>query len=400
MNKQKEPKLRFPGFTGEWVEKRLGDVCALSKKKINPLTEAINYKCLELEHLEQETGRIIGYTDSQLQKSIKNKFEPGDVLFGKLRPYLKKFYKPDFEGVCSSEIFVLQGKKVSNDYLYYLIQTDNFNQIANLSTGSKMPRSDWHSMAIVGFNIPTLPEQKRIAEFLSDIDTKIEKLTRKKELTEQYKKGAMQKIFSQKIRFKDENGKNYPDWVEKKLGDVAELTSSKRVYLTDYVNEGIPFYRGKEITELKKNVTPSEVLYISTEAYNRFKEQFGAPRKNDILITAVGTLGNIYRIRDDVEFYFKDGNLIWLKNIKIDSTFLEILLESSIAEITKSSIGSTQRALTIIALKKLNLLLPCLEEQKKIADFLVDLDTRIEHINNELAMLKEFKKGLLQGMFL
>lgn len=384
----KQPKLRFPGFTGEWEEKRLGDICALSKKKINPLIEAINYKCLELEHLEQETGRIIGYTDLQLQKSIKNKFEPGDVLYGKLRPYLKKFYKPDFEGVCSSEIFVLQGKKISNDYLYYLIQTDNFNQIANLSTGSKMPRSDWHSMAIVGFNIPTLPEQKKIAGFLSDIDTKIEKLTRKKELTEQYKKGAMQKIFSQKIRFKVENGKNYPDWEEKKLGEVAEVLMGQSPPSDSYneSKDGIPLIQGN--ADIKNRVTFPKI-YTS--------EPTKLCHTGDVLMTVRAPVGAI--AKSEHEACIGRGVCAIRAKNKINSNFLYQFLITYEPQWKNLEQGSTFSAVNGKDIKGMEINMPCLEEQKKIVDFLIDLDTRIQHIDKELVTLKEFKKGLLQGMF-
>ncbi|MGB2553751.1 hypothetical protein ACPF04_11425, partial [Campylobacter sp. MOP51] len=107
------------------------DIVEISSKKFNPLKDSAVKKCIELEHLSQDTGQILGFVNSSEQKSIKNEFQKGQILFGKLRPYLKKFYKAEFDGVCSSEIWVLQGKKVSNDFLLYLIQTNKFVQIAN-----------------------------------------------------------------------------------------------------------------------------------------------------------------------------------------------------------------------------------------------------------------------------
>jgi restriction endonuclease S subunit len=189
------------------------------------------------------------------------------------------------------------------------------------------------------------------------------------------------------------------EWEVKKLNDIADLTSSKRVYLSDYVNEGIPFYRGKEISELKRNEKPKDILYITREAYETFKTGFGVPQVNDILITAVGTLGNVYRIKNDSEFYFKDGNLIWLKNVKIFSAFLEILLEINHEAIQKSSIGSTQRALTIIELKKLKFNIPILLEQQKIADFLSQIDTRIEKLTKKKQLLESYKKAVMPKIF-
>ena len=198
-----------------------------------------------------------------------------------------------------------------------------------------------------------------------------------------------------RLRFKEFSG----EWEGKKLDNIADLTSSKRVYLSDYVNEGIPFYRGKEISELKRNAKPKDILYITREAYEAFKSSFGVPQVNDILITAVGTLGNVYRIKNDSEFYFKDGNLIWLKSVKISSPFLEILLETNQEAIQKSSIGSSQRALTIVELKKLKFNIPSLPEQTKIANFLTAIDEKISQLTQKYDLLKQYKKGVMQQIF-
>ena len=189
------------------------------------------------------------------------------------------------------------------------------------------------------------------------------------------------------------------EWEEKKLGNISKLTSSKRVYLDDYVQSGIPFYRGKEISELQKGLTPKDILYISNESYEQYKSKYGIPQVDDILITAVGTLGNILRIKDRKPFYFKDGNLIWIKDIYEYSNFLEILLEVKNKEIQKTSIGSTQRALTMVELRKLLLPFPAKQEQQKIAAFLTAVDTKIEQLSKKQELLGEYKKGLMQQIF-
>ena len=189
------------------------------------------------------------------------------------------------------------------------------------------------------------------------------------------------------------------EWEEKKLGNISKLTSSKRVYLDDYVQSGIPFYRGKEISELQKGLTPKDILYISNESYEQYKSKYGIPQVDDILITAVGTLGNILRIKDRKPFYFKDGNLIWIKDIYEYSNFLEILLEVKNKEIQKTSIGSTQRALTMVELRKLLLPFPAKQEQQKIAAFLTAVDTKIEQLSTKQVLLGEYKKGLMQQIF-
>ncbi len=197
------------------------------------------------------------------------------------------------------------------------------------------------------------------------------------------------------LRFPEFEG----DWQRKKLGEVAELTSSKRVYANDYVANGIPFYRGKEITELKENKIPSDILYISNAAYEEFKKTFGVPQINDLLITAVGTLGNILTIKNNKPFYFKDGNLIWLKKVNQNSEFLETVLYFNFKDIEKSAIGSSQKALTMVELRKLSFSFPTLPEQTKIASFLTTVDEKLQALKKKKSLLEEYKKGVMQKLF-
>lgn len=192
--------------------------------------------------------------------------------------------------------------------------------------------------------------------------------------------------------------KNISDWRDLKLGQIATLTSSKRVYLSDYVKMGIPFYRGKEISQLKRKETIDDLLYISSEAYSSFKDKYGAPKADDILITAVGTLGNIYRVEGDKPFYFKDGNLIWLRDIKENAAFLEYLLSCEKNKLINSAIGSSQKALTIVALNKIKFSLPPLPEQNRIVKVLETWDKAIEVLVKKIEHKKEIKKGLTQNL--
>ena len=179
---------------GEWVSEKISKVFTNKSKSFNPLLNE-SLPCIELEHLSQNTGQILGIVNSSDQQSTKNLFEPNSVLYGKLRPYLRKFAKPQFKGVCSSEIWVLTGLKISNDYLFQFVQSEQFTELTNIQSGSKMPRADWNVIADAEIKFPCIEEQTKIANFLSAIDQKIEVTAQQIEQAKQWKKGLLQQMF-------------------------------------------------------------------------------------------------------------------------------------------------------------------------------------------------------------
>ena len=199
-----------------------------------------------------------------------------------------------------------------------------------------------------------------------------------------------------KIRFK---GFTEP-WEQRKLSDIAVLTSSKRVHAEDYVETGVPFYRGKEISELKEHKPISEVLYITEYKYNEISSMYGSPKEGDLLITAVGTLGNTWVI-DQTPFYFKDGNLIWFKDIKCNPKYLDYAMSTADGQkkILASAIGSNQKALTMVKLNELEFMFPGKAEQDKIAEYFSYLDNLITLHQRKCDDTKELKKYMLQKMF-
>lgn len=171
------------------------------------------------------------------------------------------------------------------------------------------------------------------------------------------------------------------------ISDICDVGSSKRIYLSEYQNMGVPFYRGKEIIEKEDNKEISNELFISRERYNEIKTKYGAPEIGDILMTAVGTIGISWYV-DESDFYFKDGNLIWFKNFKqdiINSKYLYYIFKSKMfSEIIKNiSIGSTQKAITIEQIKKIELSIPSINIQNKIVKILDDINKKIL-LNNKM----------------
>lgn len=168
-------------------------------------------------------------------------------------------------------------------------------------------------------------------------------------------------------------------WNIMKLGDVCTISSSKRIFAKEYQNVGIPFYRGKEIIEKNKGNDVTTELFIPPERYEEIKNKYDIPRKGDILLTSVGTLGVPWLV-DEEKFYFKDGNLTWLRpKDRILSEYLYYWLNSEEAQnqIDAKCIGSTQKALTIETLNKFQISLPSIDVQRKIVAMIRPIEEKI-----------------------
>lgn len=191
-------------------------------------------------------------------------------------------------------------------------------------------------------------------------------------------------------------------WEETNLGEVCEITSAKRIFAKEYKSFGIPFFRGKEVTEKFKGNEISTELFITKEKYEEIREKYGVPVYNDILLTSVGTLGNPYLVEKDFEFYFKDGNLTWFKNFnEINSKFLFYWIVSPQGKenLSHARIGSTQQAYTMTALKKIVIIKPPLPEQKAIANILTAFDDKIENLQAQNKTLEETAQTIFAAWF-
>ncbi len=389
------PNLRFPRFEGEWEMKSFGEVATNKSGKYNPINAIDSIKCIELEHLAGETGELLGYTDGSKSGSIKNVFNEGDVLFGKLRPYLKKYLQAPFDGVCSSEIWVLKGKNISNNFLYRIIQTNSFVDLANQSSGSKMPRADWNIVENGLFFIPSLPEQQKIASFLSLIDERIQTQNKIIEELKILKVEIAKKIFSQQFRFKDNRGLNYPDWKIQKLGDVTTPVNKKNKN-----NEKLPVYsinnklgfvpqneqfEGINSDDRGYDIKLYKIIDKHTFAYNPARINVGSIGYSRDLENII--ISSLY-----VCFIAKDS-------INNDFLFQYVKTEMFNKEVLKNVEGGVRDYLFYENFARITLDTPSIEEQTKIANFLSSIDNKIDIEIQLLKKLEEQKKYLLQNLF-
>jgi type I restriction enzyme S subunit len=366
--------------TKEWKKYKFDDIAILSNKKYYPKDDVRNYRCIELEHIEQETGRINGWSNSTEQKSAKTYFKSGDILYGKLRPYLRKYYLAEFNGVCSTEIWVINSKTnfVDNGYLFYLIQTKKFNNAANISTGTRMPRADWKYIKNTIFKIPPLPEQQKIAQILSTWDEAIELKEKLIEEKKQQKKGLMQKLLTGEIRLPGFDG----EWEEVRLGDVAECLDNKRIPLNSAEREkmkgDIPYYGANGIVDYINDYIFDEKLILLAEDGGNFDEFSTKP----IAIRVKGK-----------SWVNNHAHILRPLNIDYDYLFYELVHK----DIRKYINGTTRSKLTRGEMIKILILAPKnIKEQKAIAQILSTADKEIDLLTQELEQLKLQKKGLMQ----
>lgn len=188
-----------------------------------------------------------------------------------------------------------------------------------------------------------------------------------------------------------------------RIRELCDITSSKRIYAADYRPEGVPFYRGKEISEKHRgNIDVSTELFIDRDKYLQIQAKFGAPVAGDLLLTSVGTLGAPYVVRTGEEFYFKDGNLTWFKDFSsLDSRYLYywLLSPQGRGELQKCTIGSSQSAYTIVLLKEMEIDLPPLPTQHKVAAILSAYDGLIENNLRRIKILEEMAQNLYREWF-
>jgi type I restriction enzyme M protein len=256
----------------------------------------------------------------------------------------------------------------------YLFQVLKYSDLSSTISGSAQPQITRQSIAPYKIPLPPLEVQK---EIVAEIE-------------------GYQKVINGARAVLDNYRPHipiHPDWPTVKLGEVSEVTSSKRILAEEYVPSGTPFYRTKEIVELSKGHEISLELFISRERYESIKTRFGAPVKGDLLVSAVGTIGVSWAVSDDREFYFKDGNLLWIRSLSnLDPYFLKHCLDSTFAEgIDHIVFGAAYKALTIEKLKEFEIPLPPLATQQAVVAE-IEAEQALVAANREL--IERFEKKI------
>ena len=394
------PKLRFKEFCGEWEEKRLGDVFkfmhtnSFSRNDLNYIEGDIynvHYGDIHMIYptitdAQKETFPYIN-REKRLDVCSEILCKDGDVLLadasedyddiGKAIEIINVGDKKIVSGLHT--IFMRDYKKIyANKFRGFMMNSNSVRkQIKVLAAGAKVLGISKFNITKVKIPLPSLPEQTKIADFLSTVDDKIQNQQDKITHLENIKKGFMQKIFSRKIRFKDDGGEEFPEWEEKKLGDICNITTGKLDANAMNKDGKYRFYTcAAEYYRINSYAFDTEALIISGNGANvgyihYYKGKFNAYQRTYIL---------------DNFFY----------HIKYIKTYLDKYLHKRIENEKKE--GNTPY-IVLSTLYDMKIELPCLEEQMKIADFISSFDEKISTEKETLEHLKQLKKGLLQQMF-
>lgn len=373
------PQIHFPEFTGKWQIQKLGNLFFNRRERGN-----ID---LAIFSVTQNQGLILrNLLDRKMEDSANPTdnlcIEPNDIVYNMMRMWQGAYGRATQKGMVSPAYVVLKPTENVNSlfYMYYFERSKSRHLFTSYSYGltSDRLRLYFKDFSEIKFHCPTYAEQTRIANFIESIDKRISLLKQKKNLLEQYKKGVMQKLFSQELRFKDENGKEFPKWEKKRLGEVLDYEQ------------------------------PTNYLVSSTEYNDKFETPVVTAGKTFILGYTDETIG-IFKenlpviIFDDfttatqfVNFSFKAKSSA-MKILKAkDNSNIKFLYEAM--QMIDYEIGGHGRH-WISVFAEMEILIPCIKEQTKIANFLTALDEKINRTENQLQQTQAYKKGLLQKMF-
>ena len=382
--------LRFKNDDGssfpDWKEKKLKDVCEYRKGQ----SVGVNY--VGTENMNQNFSGVDSLDSTNEVKGVT--YCVGDTLMSNIRPYLKKTWKADRNGVCSTDVLVFRPVNIDSDFLYCNIASEKFvSYVMTGVKGSKMPRGDKKHIMKYDIPVPSLPEQQKIAEFLSTIDTVIAKQKETVSAWEDRKKGVMQKLFSQEVRFKADDGSDFPEWEEKKLGDICKTFSGgtpKSGEARYYENGTISFIRSGEIHDDKTE------LRITNDGLNESSAKM--VDIGDILYALYGATSgevDISKIKGAI-----NQAILCIRPLDdFNRKFIVEILRHNKENILRTYLQGGQGNLSAQIIQSLVFDFPCLAEQQKIADCLSSLDEVIEKQKVILAAWEELKKGLLQQMF-
>ena len=380
------PQLRFPEFSGEWEEKRFDSLYPTVRNGFVGVAtpyyveEGVPY----LQGKNIKSGAInrnglVYINESFHQKSKKSQLRQNDIVMvqsghvGECAVITEEFEDTN----CHALLVSTPTHDIdSKFYINYFYSKFGRKKIYRITTGNTIKHILSSDLKIQTVSNPSYQEQQKIAAFLAAVDSKIEQLSKKQALLGEYKKGLMQQIFSQAVRFKADDGSDFPDWEERKLGDVGKVYQPKTISQTDLTTKGFDVYGANGIIG----------------KYSEYNHEF-----EQIAVTCRGNTCGTVNFTKPKSWITGNAMVVNVDDSKVvNKTF--IYYQLSHTNLTYLITGSGQPQITG-DIKTHKVKIPSLPEQTKIANFLSSIDNKIEQVGKQLDESKQFKKALLQQMF-
>ena len=392
------PAIRFKGFSDTWEQRKFEEIAVRSSVICSDDT----LPRVEYEDIVSGTGRL--NKDIYAKQSSKSgiAFHQGDVLYGKLRPYLQNWLLPTFDGLAVGDFWVLQPQNADSSFLYRLIQSRQFDEVANQSTGTKMPRADWKLVSKTVFSIPSnISEQAAIGTYFTALDSLITLHQRKYDKLTNVKKSMLEKMFPQ-------NGSNAPEirfkgfteaWEQRKFSDLVQIErgGSPRP-IDDFITDS-----PDGLNWVKIGDAPAQGNYITKTAEKIKPEGLSKTREvhpGDLILSNSMSFGKPYIM--GIDGCIHDGWLLIRNTYKVfDLTFLCHLLGTPqmIIQYKSLAAGSTVNNLNKELVGNTVVTIPTIKEQRVLGQYLETLDNLITLHQRELEKLKNLKKACLEKMF-
>lgn len=406
----KTPAVRFIGFAEDWEQRKLTDFVDFYAGLTYTPSDVQETGTLVLRSSNVSNGEIVDADNVYVCPEVVNveNVQVGDIvvvvrngsrsLIGK-HAQIKRFMPNTVIGA-----FITGIRSECPEFTNALLNTPHFDEEILLNMGATINQITGYMFSKMEFHIPNLDEQNKIGEFFENLDNLITLHQRKYEKLKNIKKSMLEKMFPK-------NGSNVPEirfkgftdaWEQRKLGDMMNVTSVKRIHQSDWTDSGVRFLRARDIVAAAKNEEPDDYLYISKEKYEEYSALSGKVGVSDLLVTGVGTIGVPYLVRNLEPLYFKDGNIIWFQNSdKIDGKFLfySFSAEQIQGFINESAGIGTVGTYTIESGKKTPISLPNQIEQAKVGEFFQQLDNLITLHHRKLEKLEQIKQAMLRKMF-
>ena len=390
-------KTELQRFSGEWETKRLGEIASIRNQKVLPANVNPNTPCVELEHIGSGNGQLLEHSTAEYSTASKYRFFTGDILFGRLRSYLRKFWLADRDGICTTEIWPLMvdTEQVDNAFLYAIVQSDEFFAMANMSYGTHMPRTDWTVMRNFTVMLPPILEQNAIADVLLDVDGLINALEALITKKCAIKQATMQQLLTGKTRLPGFSGA----WETKRLGELGPFVKGRGIKRDDVTDEGVPCLRYGELYTQYQDY----ILKVASRIPPNVAATALPIKTGDLLFAGSGeTAEEIGRCAAYLgeEQAYAGGDVIVLTPSGQNSIYLGHLMNSSTVSTQKARMGQGDAVVHIYInnLAQVQIELPPIIEQNAIADVLSDMDAEISALEQRRDKTIAIKQGMMQQL--